>query len=309
MMILLNDVKCDYEQDFVWFYDIYYGNCFKFNSGKNSTGHLIDKKYVYRIGADTELFLKVFTGNYSPEEYSGLLIVIHNSSVKPTSYDGFLVTTGVRTNIGINRLFIKKKQKPYSDCISDFENYRSELVQAILKTGYNYRQIYCLDLCFQSYLIEKADCQDPGRVQLHDSKPCLSYDQVQFLNRSYFEFWSIHLKDYCGSKCPLECDSVQYIKSISQANIKRLDNSNGKDTNLSLNIFYDSLSYTQIEEMVNIEFVDLMANIGGTLGLFLGISVLTFVEVFELIFQIISSYLKRNKVESFSSKRSRTSEI
>ena len=34
-------------------------------------------------------------------------------------------------------------------------------------------------------------------------------------------------------------------------------------------------------------FVDLISNVGGTFGLFIGISFLSFAEIIELIFQII----------------------
>ena len=36
-------IPCN-EEDFIWYYDPYYGNCFRFNSGINSTGHRIKKK-------------------------------------------------------------------------------------------------------------------------------------------------------------------------------------------------------------------------------------------------------------------------
>ena len=43
--------------------------------------------------------------------------MIHNSSVNPISFEGFEASTGIETNIAINRVFSFKKEYPYSDCI------------------------------------------------------------------------------------------------------------------------------------------------------------------------------------------------
>ena len=294
-----NSKACEYEKDFVWFYDFYNGNCFRFNSGRNSTGHSIGKKNVYKIGRYSNLELNIFTGNYSPEAFTGLNIIVHNSSVNPSLTEGFQIPTGFQTYVAIKKIFINKKEYPYSDCISDINSHKSELVQAILKTGYKYRQIDCFDLCEQSYIINNAGCYFPGLLNLNDSKPCLSPEEIErYFNKSS-EFLSFNLKNYCGPKCPLECDYVQYNTESSYANMKYSGDLHEKNTNLSLSVFYDSTSYTTIEEMAKTDLIDLIANIGGTLGLFLGISVLSFVEIFQLIGNIIIFSVKKNSVKTF----------
>ena len=56
---------------------------------------------------------------------------------------------------------------------------------------------------------------------------------------------------------------------------------------VSINIFYDDLSYTAITEDAKMSQVDLVSNLGGLLGLFIGISFLSFGEIFEALFEII----------------------
>ena len=60
-------------------------------------------------------------------------------------------------------------------------------------------------------------------------------------------------------------------------------------------IFYESLSYTLTTEAPKIDLVSLLANIGGTLGLFLGVSALSACELVEVLIQII---LLRKKSKS-----------
>ena len=296
-----NTLNCDYDKDFTWFYDIDYGNCFKFNSGKDSSGNSIELKKSFQIGIDYGLSLDIFTDDikYPENEYTGLRIVIHNSTNNPSTFEGIMVPTGLVTNIAINRLFVHKQERPYTECISKIDNYNSELVQAILKSGYKYRQYDCFLLCLQRFLINNVSCFYPGIPNLNSTKPCLSIDEYEMYSNVYYGFLSIDQKEYCGPKCPLECDLVQYNTAVSHGNIKVSDNSDEKNTNLTLNIYFESWSYTTIEEIPKTDLFDLIANIGGTLGLFLGLSVLSFAEIFELIFLIIEFYLKKNIVSSF----------
>ena len=74
---------------------------------------------------------------------------------------------------------------------------------------------------------------------------------------------------------------------------------NFKQTLASVIIYYDELKETITTQDAKIAIVDLIANIGGILGLFLGMSFLSFVEFFEILFQIIIiSYKKRTQVKS-----------
>jgi hypothetical protein len=68
---------------------------------------------------------------------------------------------------------------------------------------------------------------------------------------------------------------------------------------LGVAIYYSSLSYTKISEDAKMEIPDLVGAIGGTLGLFLGMSFMSFYEVFELAFTIahigVASLVYRKK--------------
>ena len=68
---------------------------------------------------------------------------------------------------------------------------------------------------------------------------------------------------------------------------------------LSFNIYYTDLSYMLIEEHPFWDVFLLFSSIGGNLGLFVGMSFLSFVEIFELAFLFleflfISRFSKRN---------------
>ena len=52
---------------------------------------------------------------------------------------------------------------------------------------------------------------------------------------------------------------------------------------LELKIFYSAMNYEAIEEKFSYETTNLLADIGGQLGLWIGISALTVCELLELI--------------------------
>ena len=66
-----------------------------------------------------------------------------------------------------------------------------------------------------------------------------------------------------------------------------------KESIASININYNQLGYTQIKEAQKITAIDLATNIGGTMGLFLGLSFLSFIEIIELLIEIIFVFFEK----------------
>ena len=159
---LFNGKPCDYENDFTLSYDIIYGNCIKFNSGKRLTG---DPTPIKNIDQQEKIFglnLIINTNsNYlSKQESTGFHIMIHNSSIDPISSDGFDISSGVETHIAINRLFISKKPYPYSDCVSNTDNHGYEFLNSTYRTGFDYRQDECFLFCAHNFVADNKEMLD-----------------------------------------------------------------------------------------------------------------------------------------------------
>ena len=66
------------------------------------------------------------------------------------------------------------------------------------------------------------------------------------------------------------------------------------------NIYFKTTTVTHIEEQPMIKGFDLASSIGGTLGLFVGMSILSMFKVFQLLCELISILFcqeKQNKVK------------
>jgi hypothetical protein len=124
----------------------------------------------------------------------------------------------------------------------------------------------------------------------------------------YNEYYKNEIFKNNSEFCPEECDSIKYSSSISHASypsyneyLNLLNNSNLiskfpdknktsfedlKRSVLSLKIYYSNLEYTEISQQAKFETWDLVSNLGGILSLFLGLSFLSFFDLFQLIFEV-----------------------
>lgn len=61
-------------------------------------------------------------------------------------------------------------------------------------------------------------------------------------------------------------------------------------------IAYDRIVIEEVSENPSVELAGLFSNIGGNMGLFIGPSVLTFTEIFELVFLFVAIWWAQRKL-------------
>ena len=264
-------------------------------------------------------------------DYGFTIRIDSNSSLNVHWKDGIDILNGYTTNIAVDRTFTYKMAKPYSNCDIDRKNYKNEesdLYKLFAKFNYPYKQKYCIDLCYQKLAIANCNCSDIESISFYDHVDtchtkekiikCLDYQYNNFLGGDY-------ITNHCLPLCPLECEKLDYrtttsltqfqndlytdiLRENSSVSRKILNYTIGLDEvdqaiidsykfNLNiakLNIYYNSLSYTEVTESESLSLVSLLSNIGGTIGLFMGISLLTAVELVEICIYYI--YKAKNKV-------------
>ena len=126
----------------------------------------------------------------------------------------------------------------------------------------------------------------------------------------------------CLSMCPEECDIIQYdsfvtssvyssnfLYSMSQLpnvssllqlnyNTSQVSEDQVRQSLTSIYLFYDQLGYTLYKEVPKMTFLDLFSKIGGFIGLLMGASVLSVIEIILLALEIIYySALRRCKMK------------
>ena len=139
-------------------------------------------------------------------------------------------------------------------------------------------------------------------------KPCYDSNQIKCTNNMIAKY-SNNIEETCANECPLECEYITYETAMSQLdypNRQHFDDlktrfieyenmsiDEYKKTHLRLNIHFKSNDYAEIREMPKTSAIELISNLGGVLGIFLGLSIFSFVEVFEILLRIAIIVLKK----------------
>ncbi len=138
------------------YYDLHYGNCFKFNSGFDQNGSAVPLVKQVSAGKNHGIFMVLFAdvfknelSNFLNYDYSyGIKIAINNQTYIPLYKEGFTlsVKTGTCTSIGLKKLISSRLPKPFSPC-EDLSSYDSVLYREFLKQNKTYKQDVCYEMC------------------------------------------------------------------------------------------------------------------------------------------------------------------
>ena len=310
-----NAAECTAD-DFVWFYENNYGNCFRFNATRHTQISCAGKLN----GLNMELFVgqPVTVEQVAPT--NGLHIFIANETVKINSFDdGVNAAANKETNIYVEKKRITKIRKPYGQCTPDLNSidaYPSANYLTTFQIYDLYRQKDCFNTCFQKHLINVLGCYSASSPYLKNTTTPACLQGLQLYN-SLLEFTLFFIRDV-GEKCsdcPLECESEYYTLTTSSLDyptaiyakmlanqtviVRRFKNAAPTYDQLRksialVNINYKQLVYTQIKEVESMTATDLVTKIGGNLSLTLGICFLSFYELIELFVDVV--YLCADKI-------------
>jgi len=306
------------------------GNIFlKFNSGKNINGTKIEDKYQKVLGFYGGVTAEVFIGrsdqfnnSFNPKTHTNSFsIYIHNKSfdAAESTDNPITLTPGFSTELRIKRIFNERLPYPYNDCIDNNDEsllkLNDPLINYILKTTKSYRQKECFDLCQSQYIIKT--CSLPYEIRFMweidwpKNNSCFKKQNDYFLNQN--------LKEFC-SNCPFECNFIEFeiltIKSKfpSQSYASELMNNTNitskypagynitlkdlRETMVQFSVFYTDFTYSKIIQIPKFELVDLVSNFGQFLGLFVGMSFLSFGELIEISFEVLIILCGKIKVKN-----------
>jgi len=254
---------CSLIDDFSYDYDYEYGNCFRYNSGKNMNNQPVPFKSSTTSGLSNGLQLELITQSANENDnpfsiYNGFNIFISNRSVHSYYTEGINVSPGFTTKIIVNKYSILKKQKPYSQCTGELNSI--------------YSQYY--DLFLKEKMLTKCDCP-------------LECDMTSYiLTTSIAEYPT---KSYANNLLNESKIISRFTKSKD-----KITHDDLKSRLISVNIFYNDLNHLVISEEVKMSIISLISYIGGTLSLFLGMSFLSFIEFVEIFLQTL--YILLNKL-------------
>jgi hypothetical protein len=245
----------------------------------------------------------------------GVVVYINNSSFPPSDQDLLTVPTNTDTIINVNREVVKKIGPPYGDCDPNLENSDSVFYKLMKRRNQKYRRIDCLNLFYQNGIESTCNCSVHYLPKFDDNiKSCSTIDEITCAIIVYLAKDSFI--DMLSDKCPIECELYNFKFSISSSaplnptylnGVRKSENLKGiiypNITNDELassialvTINYNHLGYTEINETPSYSVISLISNIGGTLGLFLGLSLLSLFESIEFLILLFQKMINSGQV-------------
>ncbi|CAI4226053.1 unnamed protein product [Auanema sp. JU1783] len=297
-MCSFNGLQCDIEKEFKLHIDPAFGNCYTFNADPRKS------KASSRAGPNYGLRLMVFvnSSDYLPTtEATGVRIAIHGQEECPfPDTFGYSAPTGVISSFGIGLRKVNRLPIPYGDCYDS----DGPLPYGYVYKNYKYEPEGCYRSCYQRRMINKCGCADPrfpapnDRVVVCDTRneeiqQCLLAEGAKLSTR----------KNSC--RCVHPCKQDVYSTTYSAAkwpsgSIKMECEGRDPDCNsyygkhaAMLEIYYEQMSYEILKESGSYLFVNLISDIGGQAGLWIGASVLTLFEILFFLFRCLTILLNR----------------
>lgn len=305
------------ENDFEYFELNDFQRCYKFNS--NYTSPKLSRRFGKAYGLEVEFFLGLKSNCAK-----GLRVYLHNAtSLIDNDAFGIQLLSGTETNVAVDRTFISRKPKPFSDCVDQVDEESSDLVIETFNQIGGYSQTTCIILCYQEFYDKVFGCFNKN-LPRPKKGPNITCDIIK--NK---EIKQANVDNLCFKKCPKECEFVKYDLTVSSAlfptetytkillyneNITgnfeaeyhdfEVEYQKALSSILSAKIYFKSDLVKIVREKPLITKEVFVASIGGTLGLFLGLSLISILEFIEFLAEICIIYVhniiqsRKNKVHS-----------
>ena len=267
---------CSVEEDFVPVFTKL-GVCYVFNSGQNDTP--IMRTSGTGAGLGLRLVLNISQSQYAASSNldAGVKIVVHHQSEPPWPQNkGIAVPPGTNAFISIRQLNIvdetEKSCNPNGN-IFDLNFFRRD---------HSYSSSACAMDCFYTQVAESCNCilsdeYPPDKEPFKSLRLCTIWDICCVLWKQTIALSSCTCSPPCRDRVYEMTSSYSAFPAMVFAD-KFRNNASALQDLLMVNIFYETLSITDEVTSESYNTVALLSDIGGQLGLFLGISVISVVE-------------------------------
>ncbi|XP_062449708.1 amiloride-sensitive sodium channel subunit delta [Rhea pennata] len=297
--------SCQYDgepcrpSDYVHFHHPVFGSCYTFNSkGTDSFWTATKPGIPYGLS----LILRAEQKDHIPllSTVAGVKVMIHNHNQTPfLEHEGFDIRPGIATTIGIRQDEVNRLGGNYGKCTTNGNDVNVKLLY-----NNSYTLQACLHSCFQHIMVRKCGC-GYYYYPLPPSAEYCNYNKHPAWGHCFYQLYN-RLRNHhlnCFDQCPKPCRESLYKVSAGTAkwpSVKSQDwirqalrhqngynsTSNRKDI-AKVTIFYQQLNYKSVNESPLLSENLLLSSMGSQWSLWFGSSVLSVVEMFELLIDIL----------------------
>ncbi|XP_072171081.1 acid-sensing ion channel 1-like [Diadema setosum] len=217
-----------------------------------------------------------------PRKGAGFQVVLYDRGTEPSvGSNGFATAVGMSTFVGADITEYRNLEAPYGDC---------EPMK--LKYFPSYGHSECILECEIDFYID----------QCLEAPACSTFQYFTCIIPAYDVFIQTQ-----SCECPVPCFQREYSAFISttkypstfwiDVEADRIDGTewDARDNLCELSVYMKNLNILHISQQTGYTFSSLLSDIGGGLGLWIGGSILTCFEVFDLI--VYSLYVTSKRIQ------------
>ncbi|KAL6730601.1 hypothetical protein Aduo_001563 [Ancylostoma duodenale] len=304
--------------DFTRFLDPIYGACYSFNEDSaltystNRAGMKFGLKLLVTVSQETTAMVSDFLPTTS---MAGARVAIHPRGALPSlDNSGINVGVGYQTAIALTSTRTRRAKRPYGRCVD------KEPDSTNLYKGKTYTLETCFFGCRQRDTIKKCACANPrfykGSTDVWCSPTKDKLDCLQSLRGDQISTTAKNICPLTECSCDPPCLETAYITTASIAKFPAgnyfvaTDNTQGvagscddqnanfsgfphtcrdwyENNALLLQVFFETLKYESYTESPSYGISAVLNDLGGHAGLWLGLSVISVVEVCGLIILLL----------------------
>ncbi|XP_035215635.1 degenerin del-1-like, partial [Stegodyphus dumicola] len=333
-------IACSFEQrtcyrkNFTVLYHPKYGKCYMFNflQMKNEDSEMPLEIYNHGGHSGLRLILHV-THPQKVDLLSdeiGARVVIHDPYDLPfVEEHGFNVRPNDMSAVGVTLTVIERLGPPWGSCVEDdsYLGFKQDVKP--------YSIMGCQKACRDFYMTKYCGCTVRhfirGSVLLRsktDITFCSVANETQHLCMKHVKKSIEERELSCNCKPP--CIEYQYNTKVSSSKLNenyykaiksiqtivpgnegklKMINATAGSSLVGLKVYYSTFQVEKNSEVASYSWETLVANIGGNLGFFMGLTLITFVEILEFLWDLLCMLFKKliklkhqdNKVLTFPS--------
>ncbi|KPP80209.1 hypothetical protein Z043_100160 [Scleropages formosus] len=267
-----------------------YGKCYMFNAAEE--GKTLRTTMKGGTGNGLEIMLDIQQDEYLPETAfeAGVRVQVHSQAEPPFVHElGFGVAPGFQTFVATQEQRLTYLPPPWGEC--QLRAQESSFFQVYSVTA-------CRIDCETRYIVENCNCR---MVHMPGDSPFCTPEQYKECAEPALA--TLAEKENSDCMCRTPCNLTRYNKELSMVKIpsktsarylERKFNKSEKyiaDNILVLDVFFEALNYETIEQKKAYEVASLLGDIGGQMGLFIGASILTILELFDYAYEVMKDRL------------------
>ena len=220
---------------------------------------------------------------------AGVKVLVHPAESHPRIRERALaVAPGTEAYIAILEKRISNMPKPYSevDCLEDIGRGYQPKFGHVPSTSNRYNREACLLDCMIEMSTRDCGCQLRAEpfCTLIDFFACVVDDRTS---------------DFAQCDCPYPCEYTEYDATLSTLslptptyineatawNLTHQTTDAIRENSIQLKVYFSDLQITKISQKQAYTSLELISNLGGQLGLFLGASLISIGELVEFLIQ------------------------